>query len=128
MSRRFRHPLAEAHNRGAGGDGVAHWWAQRFTAILLIPVTVWLIWAAATLVGADHATAAGFFAHPVNATLAIVLIVALFYHGQLGLQVIIEDYVHRRGLEVTLQILVKAGAVIGGLLGLVAILKLAVGG
>lgn len=128
MSNRFRNPLAEAHNRGAGGDGVGHWWMQRFTALLLVPVTLWLVWAGMTLVGADHATAAAFFAHPVNAVLGIILVVALFHHGALGLQVIIEDYVHARAAEVTLQVLVKAGAITGGLLGLVAILKLAVGG
>lgn len=128
MRPRYRNPLAVAHNRGAGGDGVGHWWAQRFTAILLVPVTLWLVWAGMTLVGADHATAAAFFAHPVNAVLGIVLIVALFYHGALGLQVIIEDYVHGRIMELTLQILVKAGAIVTALLGLVAILKLAVGG
>ena len=128
MRPRFRNPLAVAHNRGAGRDGVAHWWAQRFTAILLVPLTAWLVWAGMTLVGADHATAAAFFAHPVNAVLGIVLIIAMFHHGALGLQVIIEDYVHGPVAEITLQILVKAGALVAALLGLVAILKLAVGG
>src|SRR5690625_7794385 len=85
---------------GSAGDGVGHWWAQRFSALLLIGLTVWLIWALTRLAGADYSSAAAFLGSPFNATMAILFMVAGFYHGQLGLQVIIEDYVHRRVAEV----------------------------
>ncbi|WP_220337043.1 MULTISPECIES: succinate dehydrogenase, hydrophobic membrane anchor protein [unclassified Wenzhouxiangella] len=123
----LRNPLERAHNHGSAHDGVGHWWAQRFSAILLVVLTAWLIWALATLVGADHAAAAAFLAHPFHAVMAILFVVVGFYHGQLGLQVVIEDYVHQRALEVFLLVAIKALALFGGLLGALAILKLALG-
>lgn len=123
----LRTPLAIARNFGAAGDGVAHWWAQRFSAILLIFLTAWLVWALVSLVGASHAAAAGFLAHPFHATMAILFVAVSFYHGQLGVQVVVEDYVHHRGMAVFLIITVKALALIGGLLAVLAILKLALG-
>jgi succinate dehydrogenase / fumarate reductase membrane anchor subunit len=124
---RLRNPLERAHNHGSAKDGVGHWWAQRLSAIFLVALTLWLVWALATLVGADHATASTFVAHPLNAVLAILFVTVAFHHGQLGLQVVIEDYVHNRTAEVFLMILVKASALFGGLLAVLAILKLTLG-
>lgn len=123
----LRNPLEQAHNHGSAGDGVGHWWAQRFSAILLIFLTAWLVWALTALVGADHAAATALLSHPFHAAMAILFVTMSFYHGQLGLQVVIEDYVHRRALEVFLLITVKALALVGGLLAVLAILKLALG-
>lgn len=123
----LRNPLANAHNHGAAGDGVSHWWAQRFTAILLALLTVWLVYALASLVGADHATASQWLSSPFNAAMAILFVVTSLYHGKLGLQVVIEDYIHQRFAEVSLQLLVKLAAIIGGLLAVIAILKVAFG-
>ncbi len=123
----LRNPLANAHNHGSAGDGVSHWWAQRFSAILLALLTVWLVYALASLVGADHATASAWLSSPFNSAMAILFVVTSLYHGKLGLQTIIEDYVHHRSAEVALQILVKLAAIVGGLLAVVAILKVAFG-
>lgn len=123
----LRNPLAEAHNHGSAGDGVGHWWAQRFSAILLIFLTAWLVWALTGLVGADHAAAASFLSRPFHAGMAILFVVIGLYHGALGLQVVIEDYVGRRIVEVTLLIAVKALSILGGVLAVIAILKLALG-
>lgn len=123
----LRHPLAIARNHGAAGDGVAHWWAQRFSAILLIFLTAWLVWALVSLVGAGHAVAVEFLAHPFHATMAILFVAVGFYHGQLGVQVVIEDYVHNHAMAVFLLVTVKALALVGGLLAVLAILKLALG-
>jgi succinate dehydrogenase / fumarate reductase membrane anchor subunit len=125
---RLRNPLADAHNHGAAGDGVGHWWAQRFSAILLVILTAWLLWALTALVGADHAAASAFLAHPFHAAMGILFVVTAFYHGQLGLQVVIEDYIHHHGWELALMVTVKAAALFGGLLAVIAILKLALGG
>lgn len=119
---KFRHPLARAKNHGASGDAVGHWWNQRFTAIVLVPLTLWLVWAMVSLIGAGYAEAAAWIGHPFNTTLMIILLVALFWHAQLGLQVVIEDYVHHRFSEVTLQLLVKIGAIAGGVLSVIAVL------
>lgn len=123
----LRNPLARAHNHGAAGDGVGHWWAQRFTAIVLVPLTAWLVWALFTLVGADHATASAWLGRPWNAAMAILFVGAAFYHTKLGLQVVVEDYVHHRPSEVALQLLVTIGTIVGGLVSAIAILKLAIG-
>ncbi|WP_376695994.1 succinate dehydrogenase, hydrophobic membrane anchor protein [Wenzhouxiangella sp. EGI_FJ10305] len=123
----LRNPLERAHNHGSAGDGVGHWWAQRLTAIFLVALTSWLLWALVSLVGADHTAASTFIAHPVNAVMAILFVVVAFHHGQLGLQVIIEDYVDNRAVEVFLMVAIKALALFGGLLGALAILKLALG-
>lgn len=123
----LRNPLANAHNHGAAGDGVGHWWAQRFSAILLIGLTVWLVLALATVAGASHAEASQWLGHPFNAAMAILFVAASLYHAKLGLQVVIEDYVHQRAVEVTLQLMVKIAAIVGGLLAIVAILTVAFG-
>ncbi len=123
----LRNPLANAHNHGAAGDGVSHWWSQRFTAILLALLTVWLVYALASLVGADHAAASQWLSSPFNAAMAILFVVTSLYHGKLGLQVVIEDYIHQRFAEVSLQVLVKLATIIGGLLAVIAILKVAFG-
>lgn len=124
---RLRNPLANAHNHGSAGDGVAHWWAQRFTAILLVPLTLWLVWAAFVLIGADHAAASQWLGRPWNAAMAILFVAATFYHTKLGLQVVVEDYVHQRGVEFALQVLISAGALVGALVSILAILKIAIG-
>jgi succinate dehydrogenase / fumarate reductase membrane anchor subunit len=124
---KFRNPLANARNHGAAGDGVEHWWAQRFSAIVMLALAAWVVYALASIVGATHAEAAAFLGRPVNAALAILFIATSLYHSRLGLQVVVEDYVHHRGLELTLQLLIKLSALIGGVLAVVAILNIAFG-
>ncbi len=124
---RFRNPLALAHNHGPARGGVAHWWGQRFSSLLLVILTAWLLWALNSLVGADHATASAWLARPWNAAMGVLFVVAMFYHARLGLQVIIEDYVKRRVLEVGLQISIKILTLLGGVLGVVAILSIVAG-
>jgi len=123
----LRNPLANAHNHGSAGDGVSHWWAQRFSAILMIGLTAWLVWALMALAGASHAEAVAWLSRPFHASMAILYSVVAIYHSRLGLQVIIEDYVHQRAVEVTLQIAVKILAVVGAVLAVMAILKVAFG-
>lgn len=123
----FRNPLARARNHGPAGSGVEHWWAQRFSAILLIPLTIWLIWTLAVLAGAEYEVARDWIAAPWNATMAVLLVGAAFYHARLGLQVVIEDYVHHRGVEIALHVLVSAGALTGALVSVIAILGVAFG-
>jgi len=124
----LRNPLERAINHGSAGSGVEHWWAQRFSAILLIPLTVWLVWTLVVLAGADYTTARDWIAAPWNAAMAVLLVGATFYHARLGVQVVIEDYVHSRPLEVTLQIVVATAALIGTIVSVIAILKVAFAG
>ncbi|MFU8876650.1 MAG: succinate dehydrogenase, hydrophobic membrane anchor protein [Wenzhouxiangellaceae bacterium] len=124
----FRNPLAVARNHGSAGSGVEHWWAQRFSAILLVPLTFWLVWSLFVLAGADHAAAVDWVSTPWNAALAVLLIGITFWHARLGLQVVIEDYVHHRATEITLQTLVLIGTLVGAVVAIIAILKVAFGG
>jgi succinate dehydrogenase / fumarate reductase, membrane anchor subunit len=124
---KYRNPLATAHNHGAAGDGVSHWWAQRFSAIILALMTIWLVCALAAVVGADHDSASAWLGQPFNAAMAILFVIATIYHGKLGLQVVIEDYVHHRLTEVALQVAVSILSIVGGLLAVIAILKVAFG-
>ena len=90
----MRNPLERARGHGSAKSGVHHWYAQRASALLLIVLTGWLVYALSRLAGADHATAVSFLAQPANAAVLLLLIVTLLYHAMLGLQVVIEDYVH----------------------------------
>ncbi|GAB4167885.1 MAG: succinate dehydrogenase, hydrophobic membrane anchor protein [Wenzhouxiangellaceae bacterium] len=122
----LRSPLAEARHLGSAKRGVEHWWAQRLSAVVLIPLLLWLVWSLATLVGADYTTARDWLASPGNAIAAMLLIGFAFHHARLGLQVIIEDYVHHTAIAVALQVVVLVGALVGALTGIVAILKVAI--
>lgn len=118
----LRDPLKVARGNGASGTGAHHWWLQRVTAIALVPLSIWFLFLVAGLVHADYPTVLASIAQPVHAILLIVLAVCMFWHGALGLQVVIEDYVHTRWLEVTLQVALRFGAVLCALGCVMAVL------
>ena len=120
-------PLARARGHGSAKSGVQHWMAQRATAVLLVFLVGWLGYAAFALAGADFAAAQAFVARPFNAALLIILLIALLHHAVLGLQVVIEDYVHHPATEITLHFLIRAGAYIGMALGTLNVLRIALG-
>jgi succinate dehydrogenase / fumarate reductase membrane anchor subunit len=120
-------PLAKARGLGSAKEGVHHWYAQRASAVLLIFLVGWLIYAIIKLSGADHSEASAFIANPTNAAFLVVLIVASLYHAVLGLQVVIEDYVHHPVLELVFHFLTRAGGLFGMALGIIHVLKLALG-
>ncbi|MBS0440001.1 MAG: succinate dehydrogenase, hydrophobic membrane anchor protein [Proteobacteria bacterium] len=121
----LRTPLKNVRGLGSAQSGVRHWWLQRITAVALVPLSLWLLWLCAGLVHADYATVRAAIAEPVHAVLLVALVVSLFWHGALGLQVIIEDYVHSRWQEITLQILVRFGAFLAAVACLFAIARIA---
>ena len=118
----LRTPLKIARRLGSSKSGVHHWWLQRVTAIALIPLSIWFLFFMGALVHADYPMVLAAIAHPVHTILLVVLSVCLFWHGALGLQVIIEDYVHTRWLELTLQIALRFGAILGALACVLAVL------
>lgn len=124
----FRTPLGRARGLGSAREGTGHWWAQRLTAIALVPLCLWFVAGIIGLVGAGHGAAVAWIASPVNAVLLVLLILAVFHHGQLGLQVVIEDYVHTEWRKITLIIAVKFGALILGLAAVFAVGRIAFGG
>jgi succinate dehydrogenase / fumarate reductase membrane anchor subunit len=123
--RDLRTPLARARGLGSARSGVGHFWWQRATAIALALLVPWLVWLLVSLVGADLETARAAIARPGSAVLLAVFVLALFWHAKLGLQVVIEDYIHTRALEVASQFLVSLACVIGALASLYAIARIA---
>jgi succinate dehydrogenase / fumarate reductase membrane anchor subunit len=118
----LRDPLKVARRLGSSKSGVHHWWLQRVTAVALVPLSIWFLFLMGGVLHADYPAVLGTIAQPVHAIFLIVFVVCLFWHGALGLQVIIEDYVHTRWLETTLQIALRFGALLGALAGVMAVL------
>lgn len=122
----LRTPLGRV--RGLGKEGVAHWWEQRLTAIALVPLAIWFVVSIAALAGADHGAVVAWLRAPVSAILMVLLIAVSFRHLQLGLQVVLEDYVQTEGLRLAAIIGVKFAAFAFALAAVFAVLKVAFGG
>ena len=97
----LRSPLGRVLGLGSAKDGTSHWWGQRVTAVALLLLGLWFAFVLATISGFSHAEVIAFAGKPVNGVLLLLLTVSLAYHSYLGLQVVIEDYVHSAGLKVT---------------------------
>lgn len=121
---RLRSPLGRALGLGSAKEGVDHWWAQRITAIALVPLTLWFVIAVLELIGADLSAFAAWVAHPLPAVLLILLVVATFYHGALGLQVVIEDYIENEALRLGVMIVMKLAAMLLAVLGIFSVVKI----
>ena len=123
----MRSPLGRAIGLGSAKEGVEHWWMQRITAVALVPLTLWFVIAVIGLVGADLETVHNWVGRPLPAILLVLLLIASFYHMSLGLQVVIEDYVHtelaKLGLVIAIRLLCFAFAVAG----IFALLTIALG-
>ncbi len=124
----LRSPLGRARGLGSAKSGTQHWWAQRLTAIALVPLVVWFVIAMVAATGSDYASARTFIGNPITAVLMILLIAATFHHAQLGLQVVIEDYVHSKSTEIVLLLLVKGAAIVLVIAAIFAVLSIAFGG
>lgn len=123
----LRSPLARARGLGSAKSGVEHWWAQRWTAAALVPLALWFVIALIAHVGAGHDAAVAWIGHPVTAVLLVLLVAATFHHAQLGLQVVIEDYVHTEWLKVSAIAVLKGVAIVLALIGIFSVLKIAFG-
>ena len=124
----LRTDLARVRGLGSAKDGTAHWWAQRLTALALVPLTLWLVVSLVALAGADHAAVTAWIARPVVAVLLTLAIVAGFHHAQLGVQVVIEDYVHNEWLKLASVVAVKFAAAALGVAVVFSVLKIAFSG
>ncbi|MBM3650280.1 MAG: succinate dehydrogenase, hydrophobic membrane anchor protein [Alphaproteobacteria bacterium] len=128
MNGDLRTPLSRARGLGSAKDGLHHWWAQRLTAIALIPLVVWFAISLVMMTGAEQAVVRAWIGSPYVMVLLILTIVIGLHHGQLGMQVVIEDYVHNDGWKLALIVLVRFLAVFFGLAAVVAILRIGFGG
>jgi succinate dehydrogenase / fumarate reductase membrane anchor subunit len=123
----LRSPLGRAIGLGSAKEGVEHWWAQRVTALALVPLALWFVIAIIELAGADRALFVDWVRHPLPAVFLVLLLLATFYHGALGLQVVIEDYVENETVRLGLVILMRLAAIVLAVCGILAVLKLSLG-
>lgn len=124
----MRTPLAQVRGDGSAKSGAHHWWAQRLSAIALIPLFLWFVASLAAVATADYATAVAWISSPWNSALLILLIVATFHHAHLGMQVVLEDYISTHWLQMTSIILVRFISVLLAAVSIIAVLRTALGG
>jgi succinate dehydrogenase / fumarate reductase membrane anchor subunit len=122
---KFRTPLAGVRGLGSAKSGTHHWWMQRLTAVALVPLSLWFVASLLSVVTADHATVVAWLHSPLVAILCCALIVAIFYHAQLGLQVVLEDYVHTEWLKLLSIVFSKLLALLLAITCLFAVLRIA---
>ena len=128
MNPRYRTPLKQVRGLGSAKEGTQHFFVQRLTALALIVLACWFLYFVVSLMQADYLTASDAVAKPWNATLLIAFLVAMFWHAQLGVQVVIEDYVHSHGLALAAQIAVRFLCILGALASVFAVVIIALGG
>jgi succinate dehydrogenase / fumarate reductase, membrane anchor subunit len=122
----MRSPLGRAVGLGSAKEGVEHWWLQRITAVALVPLSLWFVIAIIRLVGADVDSVRDWVGNPLPAIMLVLLLIATFYHASLGLQVVIEDYVHAELVKVGLVIIVRLACFAIAVAGIFAVLSMAV--
>ncbi len=123
----LRTPIAQIRGLGSARDGVGHWKMQRLTAAANVVLVIWFLISSVSLAGADYEETRAWLASPISATLMLLLIASAFYHAKLGLQVVIEDYVHHEGIKLVALLAVTLTCIALGTACAVAILKTSLG-
>jgi succinate dehydrogenase / fumarate reductase membrane anchor subunit len=124
----LRSDLARVRGLGSAKDGVHHWWVQRLTAVALVPLGIWFVISAIKLAGLPLAAFRAWLNTGANVFLMILFVGTLFYHLKLGLQVVIEDYVHDEKAKVVSLALNTFGCILVGAYSIFSLLKVAFGG
>ena len=123
----LRSPLGRVLGLGSAKDGTSHWWGQRVSAVALVILGLWFAFALATMSGFSYAEAVSFIGRPGNSILLLLLTLTLAYHSYLGLQVVIEDYVHAPGLKLASLLLSRFAHILLGVAAAFAVLKIGLG-
>ena len=124
----MRSALGRVRGLGSAKSGTGHWWSQRLSAIALVPLTLWFIGSLVVLAGASYAEIIAWVSSPIVASLLVLLVATTFYHSYLGLQVVIEDYVHNEPLKLATLIVVQGASFVLALIGIVSVFMLLFGG
>ena len=123
----LRSPLGKVLGTGSAKEGVHHWWMQRLTSIALVPLTIWFVVSLLSLPSFEHVTLVTWIAQSWTALLLILFILVATWHSQLGVRVVVEDYVHGGSKTLTLVLITFIHAVVAAA-GIFAVLKVAFGG
>lgn len=123
----YRDPLATARGLGSAKSGFGHWWAQRLSAVVLALLTPFAVYSLAKHGLGDYALLKAQFANPLWSSALTLYVLALFWHARLGLQVVVEDYIHNPGLETALQIAIKIVYSFAAVAAVIAIVRLTLG-
>ena len=118
----LRTPLSQAKGLGSAKEGAHHWWAQRLTSVALVPLTLWLVFTLASWGEVSYVEVIEWMQSPLVAVGLALLVIVLFYHAQLGLQVIVEDYVHG-WLKIVSLVVLNFACIALAFIGLFSIIK-----
>lgn len=128
VEKQLRSPFNRARGLGSAREGFGHWWMQRITAVALVPLALWF---AASLIARARNEYGGvvlWLRTPPTTVLMVLLLIALFYHTALGLQVVVEDYVHTDRIKMPTVVLIHLGCFALAVAGIIATLRIALGG
>lgn len=120
----LRSQLGRVRGLGSARAGSGHWWVERLTALALVPLTLWFIGSAISLEGATRADMIAWLHAPVPLTLMLCLIVATFWHMELGLRVVVEDYVHVEMARMPLLLVIRGACFVAAILCIISALRL----
>jgi succinate dehydrogenase / fumarate reductase membrane anchor subunit len=124
----MRSGLGRARGLGSANSGASHWLAERLSSVALVPLTLWFVFSVVSLLGKERAAVVAWAHGPVTATLLLALVVITFKHMAMGLQVVIEDYIHEEKPRLLWLVVMKGVVGLFGLAGVIATLKLALAG
>ena len=121
----LKHPLKNVKGLGSSGEGSHHWWSQRMTAFVLIPLTVWFVISIIQYADSSFDEVIQWVEQPWVAVLLIIYLSSMFMHAYLGLQVVIEDYIHGEGLKMVSLLVTKGVLLLAGIGSIFAVLRIA---
>jgi succinate dehydrogenase / fumarate reductase membrane anchor subunit len=124
----LRSPLGLVAGLGSAKSGVHHWWMQRLTSVALVPLTIWFAVSILSLPALDHVTVISWMSQSWTALLLILLVLVATWHSQLGVRVVVEDYVPGSGMRTVILVILTFAHVFIAVAGVFAVLKVAFGG
>ena len=116
-------PLSRVRGLGSAKGGVHHWWVQRVSGAALVPLTLWFIFSVASLAGTPYAAWTQWLANPLHTVFMIALVLCGFHHGHLGLQVVVEDYIHNEAIKLIMITTVRWFSALLAITSIFSILK-----
>lgn len=123
----YRTPLGQARGLGSAKHGAGHWVSERVSAVALVPLVIWMVYAVLQLAAGDYGYAVHWIQSPLNATLSVLTLAIAFWHMHSGLRVVVEDYIHKTLTKSTLLLLNFFVCGLVGALAIFSILKVALG-